>query len=122
MSAFLTDIKATLAEIEADGLYKRERAISTPQSTHITAEGRPMLNLCANNYLGLADHPALIKAATQAMQEHGYGMASRFSKSPCPRSAPKTCSSKSTRQASAEPICTSGIGMTGHNAQCQRRL
>ena len=76
MSAFLTDIKATLAEIEADGLYKRERAISTPQSTHITAEGRPMLNLCANNYLGLADHPALIAAAYQAMQEHGYGMAS----------------------------------------------
>ena len=76
MSAFLTDIKATLAEIEADGLYKRERAISTPQSTHITAEGRPMLNLCANNYLGLADHPALISAAHQAMQEHGYGMAS----------------------------------------------
>ena len=76
MSAFLTDIKATLAEIEADGLYKRERAISTPQSTHITAEGRPMLNLCANNYLGLADHPALIAAADQAMQEHGYGMAS----------------------------------------------
>ena len=76
MSAFLTDIKATLAEIEADGLYKRERAISTPQSAHITAEGRPMLNLCANNYLGLADHPALIAAAHQAMQEHGYGMAS----------------------------------------------
>ncbi|MCV2891625.1 glycine C-acetyltransferase [Lentibacter sp. XHP0401] len=76
MSAFLTDIQATLREIEADGLYKRERAISTPQSAHITAEGRPMLNLCANNYLGLADHPALIKAATQAMNEHGYGMAS----------------------------------------------
>ena len=76
MSAFLTDIKATLAEIEADGFYKRERAISTPQSAHITAEGRPMLNLCANNYLGLADHPALIAAAHQAMQEHGYGMAS----------------------------------------------
>lgn len=76
MSAFLTDIKATLAEIEADGLFKRERAISTPQSAHITAEGRPMLNLCANNYLGLADHPALIAAAHQAMQEHGYGMAS----------------------------------------------
>ena len=76
MSAFLTDIQATLREIEADGLYKRERAISTPQSAHITAEGRPMLNLCANNYLGLADHPALIDAATQAMDEHGYGMAS----------------------------------------------
>ena len=76
MSAFLSDIKATLAQIEADGLYKRERAISTPQAAHITAEGRPMLNLCANNYLGLADHPALTQAATRAMQEHGYGMAS----------------------------------------------
>ena len=76
MSAFLSDIKATLAQIEADGLFKRERAISTPQAAHITAEGRPMLNLCANNYLGLADHPALTQAATRAMQEHGYGMAS----------------------------------------------
>lgn len=76
MSAFLSDIKATLAEIEADGLFKRERAITTPQAAHITAEGRPMLNLCANNYLGLADHPALIDAATKAMHEHGYGMAS----------------------------------------------
>jgi len=76
MSAFLSDIKSTLTEIGAVGLFKRVRAISTPQSAHITAEGRPMLNLCANNYLGLADHPALIAAAHQAMQEHGYGMAS----------------------------------------------
>ncbi|RFP88834.1 glycine C-acetyltransferase [Rhodobacteraceae bacterium 63075] len=76
MSAFLSDIRATLGQIEAEGLMKRERAITSPQGAHIEAEGRQMLNLCANNYLGLADHPALSDAAAKAMQEHGYGMAS----------------------------------------------
>lgn len=76
MSAFLKDIRATLGQIEAEGLMKRERAITSPQGAHIEAEGRQMLNLCANNYLGLADHPALSDAAAKAMQEHGYGMAS----------------------------------------------
>ncbi len=76
MSAFLSDIRATLGQIEADGLMKRERAITTPQGAHIEAGGRQMLNLCANNYLGLADHPALTEAAEKAMREHGYGMAS----------------------------------------------
>lgn len=76
MSAFLTDIRSTLAQIDAEGLMKRERAITTPQGAHIEAAGRKMLNLCANNYLGLADHPALIAAAQGAMEAHGYGMAS----------------------------------------------
>ncbi len=76
MSAFLDDIRTTLKQIEADGLMKRERAITTPQGAHIQAEGRQMLNLCANNYLGLADHPTLTEAAAKAMHEHGYGMAS----------------------------------------------
>ncbi|MGY9049048.1 2-amino-3-ketobutyrate CoA ligase [Puniceibacterium antarcticum] len=74
--AFLTQIKDTLAEIEADGLRKVERPLTSPQGAHITVGGRGMLNLCANNYLGLADHPRLIAAAKAAMDTLGYGMAS----------------------------------------------
>jgi glycine C-acetyltransferase len=66
-----------LAEIEAQGLYKRERVIASPQSATIKLEdGREVLNFCANNYLGLADHPAVIAAAKQALDSHGYGLAS----------------------------------------------
>ncbi|MCC5965611.1 MAG: glycine C-acetyltransferase [Natronohydrobacter sp.] len=75
-SAFLDDIRANLSQIEADGLYKRERLISSPQSTRVQVGGRNVINLCANNYLGLADHPTLIEAATKAMTDHGFGMAS----------------------------------------------
>ncbi|MFW8593699.1 glycine C-acetyltransferase [Cribrihabitans neustonicus] len=74
--AFLTDISNTLAQIEAEGLYKRERMITSPQGGEITVGGRQVINLCANNYLGLADHPALIKAAKDAMEPKGFGMAS----------------------------------------------
>jgi glycine C-acetyltransferase len=78
---FLEQVAETLEGIQTDGLYKRERPIVSPQSGRIevTADGitRPnVVNLCANNYLGLADHPALIDAAKQAMDEAGYGMAS----------------------------------------------
>jgi glycine C-acetyltransferase len=73
---FLTHMTATLAEIEAEGLMKRERLISSPQGGEITVDGRQMICLCANNYLGLADHPDLIDAACAAMQPKGYGMAS----------------------------------------------
>ena len=75
-AAFLNHIRDTLTGIEADGLFKRERLITSPQSTRVEVGGKEMINLCANNYLGLADHPALIKAATQAMAERGFGMAS----------------------------------------------
>ncbi|UWQ37425.1 glycine C-acetyltransferase [Leisingera aquaemixtae] len=75
-TAFLTDISDTLAQIEAEGLYKRERMITSPQGGEITVGGRQVINLCANNYLGLADHPALIKAARDAMEPKGFGMAS----------------------------------------------
>ncbi|MEP4766806.1 MAG: glycine C-acetyltransferase [Roseibium sp.] len=75
-SAFLTDISKTLTEIEADGLYKRERLITSPQGGHIAVGGHDVINLCANNYLGLADHPALIEAAKKAMEPKGFGMAS----------------------------------------------
>jgi glycine C-acetyltransferase len=76
--AFLTRMAETLDMIRADGLWKTERPITSAQGGHIAVapDGRDMLNLCANNYLGLADHPALITAAKGAMDSHGYGMAS----------------------------------------------
>ncbi|MEM6480565.1 MAG: glycine C-acetyltransferase [Pseudomonadota bacterium] len=76
LSSFVDHIAETLTHIEADGLYKREREITSAQSGIIAVQGRDVINLCANNYLGLADHPALIKAAQNAMQSHGFGMAS----------------------------------------------
>ncbi|MDZ4087264.1 MAG: glycine C-acetyltransferase [Tabrizicola sp.] len=76
MTAFLDHIAATLRDIEADGLMKRERLITGAQGAHVQMAGRQMLNLCANNYLGLADDPRLIAAAKQAMDDHGFGMAS----------------------------------------------
>jgi glycine C-acetyltransferase len=67
----------TLDEIRAAGLYKQERIITTPQGVSIRVQdGREVLNFCANNYLGLADHPEVIAAAHQALDEHGFGLAS----------------------------------------------
>ena len=66
-----------LSQIQADGLYKNERTITTPQGVDIaTAHGGDVLNFCANNYLGLANHPDIIEAAKSAMDDHGFGMAS----------------------------------------------
>jgi glycine C-acetyltransferase len=76
MSDFLTHVRATLAEIDAAGLMKRERPIASPQAAHIDVGGRDALNLCANNYLGLANDPRLAEAAKRAIDDHGYGMAS----------------------------------------------
>ncbi len=74
---FADHVSATLAEIKAQGLYKTERVITGPQNAEIPiADGRRVINLCANNYLGLADHPALITAAKEALDSHGFGMAS----------------------------------------------
>lgn len=74
------DLRATLDEIRAAGLHKPERVIDTPQSraVNVSAGGRPgaVLNFCANNYLGLADHPEVIAAAHEALDRWGYGMAS----------------------------------------------
>ena len=67
----------TLDEIRDAGLFKSERIITSPQSAEITLEdGRTVLNFCANNYLGLADHPDVIAAAKEALDTHGFGMAS----------------------------------------------
>ncbi|WP_419741302.1 glycine C-acetyltransferase [Ruegeria sp.] len=74
--AFLSHITDTLAQIESEGLYKRERMITSPQGGEIKVGDKQVINLCANNYLGLADHPALIDAATSAMGPKGFGMAS----------------------------------------------
>ena len=74
--SFLSHLTDTLAQIEAEGLYKRERLITSPQGGEITVGDRQVINLCANNYLGLADHPALIAAARGALEPKGFGMAS----------------------------------------------
>ena len=69
--------KKTLANIEAEGLYKNERVITTPQRVKISTDsGNEVLNFCANNYLGLADHPDIIAAAKAGLDDYGYGLAS----------------------------------------------
>jgi len=70
------ELRATLDEITEAGLHKPERVISTPQSAQVSVAGREVLNFCANNYLGLADHPEVIEAAKQALDRGGFGMAS----------------------------------------------
>lgn len=76
-----TQLRDTLAQIEADGLWKHERALGTPQSAHVTTAGGgsgapQVLNFCANNYLGLADHPDVVASAHEALDRWGFGMAS----------------------------------------------
>lgn len=74
---FYDHIQSELSTIERAGLFKRERIITTPQSALIrTSDGREVLNLCANNYLGLSSHPAVIQAAHDALTTHGFGMSS----------------------------------------------
>ncbi|MBY7791599.1 glycine C-acetyltransferase [Vibrio fluvialis] len=76
-SAFYQQIRDQLEEVKAEGLYKAERVITSQQqaAVHI-ASGEEVLNFCANNYLGLANHPSLIEAAKEGMDSHGFGMAS----------------------------------------------
>ena len=78
--AIIEYAKETLNSIKSEGLYKQERPIESPQSalvkTRVGEELKPLINLCANNYLGLANHPDLIKAAKQGLDSHGFGMAS----------------------------------------------
>jgi glycine C-acetyltransferase len=73
----LDEVQTEISEIQAAGLYKRERLIATPQDARIRIrDGQPVLNLCANNYLGLADHPDVVAAAHEALDRWGYGLAS----------------------------------------------
>jgi glycine C-acetyltransferase len=77
LGTFQGHLAEQLSAIQQQGLYKTERPISTPQRAHIrTADGREVLNLCANNYLGLADHPEVIAAAKAALERWGFGLAS----------------------------------------------
>lgn len=73
---FLEHVSTILQDIEANGLLKKERVIAGPQGGRISVAGREMINLCANNYLGLANHPAIRRAAAEALDSHGFGMAS----------------------------------------------
>ncbi|MCV6620887.1 MAG: glycine C-acetyltransferase [Cellvibrionaceae bacterium] len=73
---FYHSLQSQIEQIKADGLYKQERYISSQQSTSIEVAGQQVINLCANNYLGLANHPSLIKAAQQAADDYGFGVAS----------------------------------------------
>ena len=71
------ELEKTLSDIKAEGLYKSERIITTPQDAHIrVAAGEPVLNMCANNYLGLAEHPEVIAAAHEGLDQWGYGLSS----------------------------------------------
>ncbi len=75
--AWLAQLRTQLAEMRAAGLYKSERVIASSQNARIkVGEGREVLNLCANNYLGLAQHPEVIAAAREALEHWGYGLAS----------------------------------------------
>lgn len=74
---FQNFLQETLGEIRANNLYKNERIISSPQKPRLTlANGQELLNMCANNYLGLADHPEIVNAASEAMERYGFGLGS----------------------------------------------
>jgi glycine C-acetyltransferase len=76
-TGLLADLQARTAGLVDEGLFKQERVIASPQTAHIElADGTRVVNLCANNYLGLADHPALVESAAQAVHDRGFGMAS----------------------------------------------
>jgi glycine C-acetyltransferase len=77
MTSLADDLRTQLAEIERAGLTKHELVMTTPQSAHVTVEGAgELINLCANNYLGLASHPEIVEAAREALDRWGFGMAS----------------------------------------------
>ena len=75
-SNFKEHLENTINEIIEAGLYKSERVIEGPQDAHIDVNGREVLNMCANNYLGLSDHPAIVDAARKSLDKWGYGLSS----------------------------------------------
>lgn len=75
-ASICTYLRDQLEQLRTSGLYKAERVLTSPQGAEIETAGRRVLNFCANNYLGLATHPALVKAASETLQKHGFGMAS----------------------------------------------
>ncbi len=76
MLAFKDELAAQLAAIQAEGLYKHERVMTTPQGADIATTAGPALNFCANNYLGLANEPSIVAAAKEALDQWGFGMSS----------------------------------------------
>jgi glycine C-acetyltransferase len=74
--AIRDDLLAELEAMEEAGTLKSERRITSAQGSHITIDGKPFLNFCSNNYLGLSNHPAIIAAVKQSLDEHGYGLSS----------------------------------------------
>lgn len=73
---FQTYLKGQIADVKEQGLYKHERVITSPQQATITSEGQQVINFCANNYLGLANHPKLVAKATATLADYGFGMSS----------------------------------------------
>ena len=74
---FKTHLQETIADLKAKSLYKNEKIIATPQGARVVLEnGTKLLNMCANNYLGLANHPEIIEASREATAKYGYGMGS----------------------------------------------
>lgn len=73
---YLDTLQNELQQIESDGLFKRERIITSQQSAEIVSNGKTLLNFCANNYLGLSNNPEVMKASQEAIESHGYGMSS----------------------------------------------
>src|SRR5437588_11861023 len=69
-------LRTQLDDLQAKGLYKHERQIQSPQNPVITVNGHEVINFCANNYLGLANHPAIVEAAHEGLRRYGYGLSS----------------------------------------------
>ena len=115
--AIPSSIRTTLQEIREGGLYKSERTITTPQRARIeVSDGSTVLNMCANNYLGLADHPDVIQAAHDALDRWGFGLSSvRF-----------ICGTQSLHK-QLESKCTAFLGtedtiLYSSWFRCQRRI
>src|SRR3954471_8914676 len=75
-TAFTEHLKAEIAKLREAGLYKPERVMTSPQAAEVETGGRKVINLCANNYLGLSNHPALVEAARAALPKYGFGLSS----------------------------------------------
>src|SRR5438132_12601573 len=73
---FRANLQAQLDDLQARGLFKRERQLQGPQGSAIRVAGKEVVNFCANNYLGLANHPAVVEAAHEGLRGYGYGVAS----------------------------------------------
>lgn len=73
---YFKHLQSELAGVKSAGLFKKERVITSPQQAQIRAEGKDLINLCANNYLSLANHPELVKTAKESLDQYGFGMAS----------------------------------------------